>query len=961
MGFQASPSRNHTNMNRNHFKVLGATTFLGLAALGHAQTGWVGFCDDPSTTTPLYSVDYQGNAIGNDLFGAALPTLGTVIYEICYPNPFTANAAGGLSFFTGGRASVQSSTDENLDLNFGGAFYSGVDNTGTPFFAPGGAAANWTYACVVRGKEGEQPKKTRIGTSGVTTYYFGASDRYMVAKWTEDSTFVEWRVDVLADAARVQWTMTNTAADAANVGLWFGQYVDPIHNYSLNPTGMDFINVPGQKPLSIHRRFQSVPDLAANDPREFAMPPYVDFAASQAQAWEGLRIINTPSDSEDGAFPDQTQVNGLDIGLAHFLLGDQPGNTGTFPDVLNEDVDILGESAYIQKWDQLNLEGTSEPTTSLRTRQIVSYYKTTWGDSNFSKPYNVAVDSPKVIGVQDSNPFNFVRSPSTLRVYIDNTRGFTTVDEAVQLENVSVILALPQGMGAAGNVKQNIITKSIGRVDPKQIKFVDFNIEAAPTTFGVKEFTVTIRPQPGPEKTVAGSITVASQPFLQLSKSANLVAAPWVFANSTWDGILGKGSDPLKPDIDYQAFAWDAATQQYVISTGPQRGLGQWIVMQKDVGFKQLAGGPATPTDLSIGAPLIDLKSGWNLVSNPYNYPIPIGQLVGVPGSDNRNAYTYAELTQRGTISGGFAYWDVGTQSYHFIDSAQDMLQPNTGYWVNVLDPLGLTVSYPAVYTPFIPAGTGGINSFPMSKQAPVPVKDHEAVWSINLIARQGGKLDDSNVFGLASPGTNVVRTRVYEPPISPEKDSISGAFEQTTKKGTIRLAKNLLGADDLRNYNFGLYTKKAGKVTVTWPQITQVSSKYQFTLRDAVTGAKVDMRAANSYSYVASDRTNRNLKISVTVQAAPLLDSVNVTKTATNAAINYTVSSDVTTTVKIMQDGKLIKTIVNGANQSEGAQSTIWNLKVANKKVASGWYKAEVTVSNGSKTEVQTAKFKVD
>jgi hypothetical protein len=945
-------------MNPNHLKLLAASTFLGVASFGHGQ-GWITWCDDPSTTAALYSTSYAGNAVGNELFGASLPVSGTVQYELCgAPPPFTANAAGGLGFFTGPTASMQTSDDDLLALTMGGGFFFGRLPNGTPIFGSSGSAADWAYAAIARQADDETtPTLTRIDS--VQSFFVGASDRYMISEWNEDNTLIEWRTDVIGDAARVQWTMTNTDADATNIGLWFGQWVNPISDFGNSPgTGIGFVNVPGYKPLTVHRRFQRNPDLDPNlNPREYPMPAYTDFEVSQSSAWQGMRVINDSTDST-GAFPDQSPVDGFDIGLPGFLLGDQYVNDQVFPDALHDDIETDGAIAYIQKWNPTPVAGTDQPVAN-RRRQIVSYYKTTWGDSSFSPPYNIVADSGKVIAVQDNAPFNFVRSPQTIRTYIDNTRGFTSVDKEIQLENVLVTLDLPQGLGAAGNLSQHTITRSIGRVNPKQIKFTDFQIAADPTAFGVKTFTITVQPQPGPVKTITGQIVIASQPYLQITDAANLVTAPWNFRNGSWANILGGTTDPLRPDIDYQAIAWDATTQQYVLSTGPTRGFGNWLLSTKDVGFKALNGGPTTPSDLGSGAPLIDLKPGWNLIANPYNYPIPIGQIVGVPGSDNTHSYSYQELVQRGALTNSFAYWDPGTQSYSFLGENTDLLQPNQGYWVNVTDSLGLTLAYPPVFTPFIPAGSGGVNSNSFATK----VYDRSSIWSLDLVAKQGRRQDRSNTLGLIAKNLSPVRTRVYEPPMSPQKNAISAAFEVDSKKGTMRLAKSLVSDGELRNFNFGVYTKQAGEVTVSWPRIGKVPSKYSLVLRDTVTGQKVDMRTATSYTFRGGDRSNRVLKISVTSLPAPLVEKLEVTRTGGNdspASLSYYVSGDVSTTVKILQDNKLVRTIAKKVEQSEGLQETTWNLKADGTKVAAGWYKAEVTVTDGQHTDVQSVKFKV-
>ncbi len=932
-------------MIRNHSKALSAVMLaVGAASLAGAQ-GWPSACDDPTTTASLYSTDYGGNGVGTELFGAVLPVSGTVTYE-CFDPVFTAPAAGGLGFLLGEIGSVQTTDDDLVALNFGSAFaYLRVN--GVLQYTSLGARANWTYFTTVRrdADTGDEAGTfTKFGSSAIDTIFDGASDRYLIAAGTQDSIRVDLRIDAIADAARVRWRLTNLGA-VTNIGLWFGQYMDPIGNFTLDYSPIEFVNVPGYKPLTINRRFKRVPRPEAN---VFPMPPYADFAPTQGRAWKGLRIINDQT-GIDGAFPDQTPADGLDIGLSGFLLGAASGTDQIFPFARNSDeefdrfrdINILGNVGYVQKWFPRPAGGQGSPVNE-RTVEIVSYYKTTWGDSDFSRPYSAVGDSPKVIATRNENPFAFQQDQYTLRVYIDNTRGFSEVEKEIPLENVQVKLSLPQGLADANDATRRVITRTISRVEPKRMRFVDFQIQSLPTTFGVLNYSVEITPQTtSPKKIVTGNIVVASQPYLQIRAAANLVAAPWAFQNSSWAAILGQGSEPLQPDIDFQAFTWDAATQQYVLQTGPQRNVGTWIISNKNVGFKALAGNPQQPQDLATGAPLSLLRPGWNLIGNPYNYPIQVGQLVGVSGADPRQALTYQELVDQNIISSSLSFWDEGTQTYKFIGNAQDFLQPNTGYWLNVLISQEVTLSLPPVFLPFIPTGTGGIRSTP------------DILWTMNLVARNGaGMVDDVNTIGFAKTAKAASRARVFEPPMSPAKGAISAAFPRGSGAKAVRLAKDIREEAATGSFEWHVNTQAAGNVTVTWPTATQVPTKYRLTLVDNVSGKKTDMRATTSYTYSATARSSRSLRVVAAVQGVPLLSEVSAFRIGNGlndpVEVGYRLSGPAKATVTITQNGSLVRTLLTNVNKSTGKHTVLWNLiNTKGMRAQGGVYQAVVSVTD--------------
>jgi hypothetical protein len=959
-------------MIRNHSRALSAAVLsVGAASLAGAQ-GWPILCDNPTTTASIWSNTYANNAVGTDLFGAESAYGGTVLYELCFGNPgFTANAAGLVGFFTGVLGSVQSNQDDLVSLTNGGGVIAFTNPaTGAIEYGGLGARANWGYMATVRRDAltgDEAGTFTKFGTTTIDTFFYGASDRYLIAAATQDSMRVELRIDAIGDAARLRWRLTNQATTASNLGLWFGQYVQPIRNQTLEQLPMEFINIPGYKPLTIQRRFKRTP---RPENHVYPMPPYIDFMPTQARAYEGYRVINTPT-GDTGAFPDQTPVDGFDIGLmgGGWILGGVGANDDVFPFARSSDeefdrfrdIEILirdenpftDRVAFAQKWFPRPVGAVDRPLSE-RQVEVVAYYKTTWGDSNFAKPYSVVGDPPKVIATQNDDPFSFQQSQYTVRVYIDNTRGFSEVDKEIALSNVQVRLSLPQGLADANDVSRRVMTRTISRVDPKNMRFVDFQIQALPTTFGVLSYSVEITPQTtSPKKVISGNIVVGSQPYLLIRDAANLVSAPWNFQNGSWASILGSGPEPLQPDIDFQAFTWDAATQQYVLQTGPQRNVGTWIISNKDVGFKALAGGPQQPQDFRTGAPLSLLKPGWNLIGNPYSYPIQVGQLVGVAGSDPTQALTYQEMVDQNIISSSLSYWDEGTQTYKFIGDAQDLIQPNTGYWMNVLIQQDVTISFPPVFIPFIPAGTGGIRSVP------------DILWTMNLVAKNGaGAVDNSNTVGYAKNSKAALKARVYEPPISPQKGAISSGFAAWNGTKPARLAKEIRVEASTSTFKWNVYSKAAGNVTLTWPQVGQVPTKYNVFLYDAVTGKKINMRTAPSYSYWTAAQTNRELKVIAVAQNVSLLSEVSAFRTGSNinspVEVGYTLSSPAKATVTITQNGSLIRTLQTNVSVSSGRNLILWNLIDSRGiRARAGSYQANVSVTDeDGKTESKTVTF---
>lgn len=932
---------------------------------------WIFLCDDICTEDDKYSDDFGNRRLRDDLFGVAVGISGTAAFETCFgTSSFSANSAGRIGFQIGRIGSIQDELIEGRQID---------DDLMLTFGMPTAPGANWGYAKIVRrADDGTLTFTSFADDDSMDSYYYGASDRYFQVQDTADDCLVTLRVDLLGDAARLNWKLENQTDEASALGLWFGQWVVGLGPQG--PGGMAFVNVPGQRPINTDTRFASdvqniVPPASSLEPAAISyMPDHVDFGISQAWAY-GLQIINSPTNGANSSFPDQTQVDTLDIGGAGAfrspsLLGIMGANdrpmSPTYSALWNDVLFIregagLQDTGYIQRWNPISV-GPVTASVGERTREIIAYYKPTTSTSNYAAPYSIVVDAPRTIAVQDSNPNQFNPATSTVRVYIDNTRGFTTNNQRVPLNDVRIQLDLPQGMSDANDPThtRTRMVKTIATVpattpppsvsDYPAFKFVDFPVYVAPEVSGTQYYSVTVAANPGPTKVVNGSINVASTPRLLIkgdaaTPEANLVTAPWDFGNSTWDAILGGGTNPLQRDTDYQAFTWDPQRQEYVIQTSAQRGIGTFLISKVDVGYKALGGNPKTPSDLATGSSLVTLKKGWNLIANPYNYPIQLGQIVCVTETDSSHTRTFQELAQAGIITASLAYWDRNTQSYKFTTDFTSEMLPNVGYWINVTTVQDVFLSYPPVFTPFIPQGTGGISK--------------AAGWSLNVVARTKSGLDDQNFIGIAKDNAQAAQTRIMEPPIAPTSGAITASF----REGSTQFAKSLKPKASTLTWNMEVTPRSNDTVTLTWPSVSSVPNSVSLRLTDTLTKRSYDMRTRSSYTYFGQARATQRFVITAEDRnAAPIIGSANAVASTRSATISYQLSEASKTSVRVLQSGRQIAQLTRNRNDRAASVNLAWNLKdSANRRVKPGVYVAEISATSASgRTETRTISFLV-
>ncbi len=889
---------------------------------------------------------------------------GTATYGApCYAQAFTFNLPGRIGFQIGNTGSIQDLPENQADPS-NVAFHDDnmVITTGMPD-DPGGT---FSYATVTR-----NGGRTLIGTNGLSVWFRGESGRYMVFETTNGDTHIQMTADIVADAVRLRWVLTNTAETNANIGLWYGASLGMLtedftvadrngasQSHLLLATNthspkIGYVTTPSGRPPVTEQRY-----TRAIDPSGF--PQIVDFLFSQTAAY-GLRVDNgeTPNNLDPSGQLTASEVGEFVLGnhgtfAIPGILGSGPGDA-TFPDVIIGDVPYRHNTAFIQKYPEIAV-GPNQ------SRTIVQYFHTPWGVSQYSNPYGVTIDAPQLLAADSSNTNGLRPNPMTLRVYVDNVAGYAGANTGVSLNDVKVSLTLPTGMSPLSGEpfvdlnNNNVwdpgepLRRTITTIAPKAMNFVDFKFESDGIEFGDLQYQVKVDPIPGPAKTLVGKITVATTPRVKLAAGANLVTFPWTFQDSSLEAVLG-----MQTPGEFTAYKWDPQQDGYVVATNAERGIGVWILANGDFGSVPLQSNPQTPPDISTGAPLIQLHSGWNLVANPYPYPIRLGELVGVSAAAPEQSHPWAQLVAQNFVSGSLVFWDVQSQDYVFIEGLDAILLPNRGHWVFVPTVQDLTVSYPPVFAPYLPGSDRSTaNSWIQS----------ERQWRLQLTARSDKSIDAQNYVGIAKSAADARMLRIMEPPRSPVHD-VELSIEETINGRPTRVAQSLAENSARRQWKVIVDSDGAGTVTVTWPNVSTVPTNVRFRMTDRATGETRDMRRTSSYSFTADKATSRELTIEATPGGQParaIIGNVIVTKAggtrAPNApfTISYTLSTDATTSVRILSGaGREMYTVSRGRADRAGENTVTWALKDnANRVVAPGSYRVEIIAETASGDRVR-------
>lgn len=941
-----------------NLKYFAGIAVLGAAGIAHAQ--WDFECIDPNNTAP-FSADYGTTGLIDELVGISVGVSGTVTYGgtagPCYNPAVTMTAAGSFAFGAGTTGSVQTDKDDLMAYTFGWI---------------GEPVGDFTYARLVVGTGDGLANSMPIGASGYRITYTGASKRYGVAIWdnTVNSVAVEVELQyrIIGDAVRMRWRCFNLSTAPTMIGMRWGM-TPAMHfqNGIVDATGYNMANWPtgtnqnpfGGKFIDGYTGFSVVPTLKPmRTEKKFVLsnpnyPAYIKTLFGQ-QDNVGLRVDNFATDGVNDAdatdlcifanrryFPGQGILSNSDDGnrtMSTNLFGDPTG-------LVTENDIPISNPAILQEFPQKSVDGNGG------FRDIVHYIRGNFTRGFYIDPYTLLLDAPTVInyqgsvtdGTQEPNPF-------PVQAWFDNQ--YADIDKEIDVHDVRFTLDLPHGLSFDpsdpdfANAEQDPTTgdwkivKTLGVIGANQIAGVNWKVVSDGKTYGDLPIKVTAEPIPGPTRSFTQTIRVASTPTYTFNPGSNLISIPYKLGDSSLDSTLG-----LLTGRDYVAYAWDADLRGYVPTTSIQRGQGLWIVPTNDLGTITL-NNAAFPTDVDTGGLLISLKKGWNLIGNPYNYPIQLGQIVGVAEDAPENALTWHQLVQNGFVNSSLSYWQADASlpdggSYQYISDESDSMTPHVGYWIFVNTFGAVRLSMPALYQ----------EQLITSARTPNPVwKNSDRQWRLQLSARSTHGFDSTNYVGVTTDAKKAQALEIPKPPMSPT-GKLELAVVDPNAKSSSRLAQEFTDRVAKKDWQLQVNAKEAGDVTVTWPNAGSLPRNVRFVLTDPVSGQKFDLRSTSGYTFKMAQPGTRELTLSMVPGGSlrPVIGDVEVTRSGRDVSgpvtISYSLSADALVSVRILAaNGKEVYQVSRGRSDGTGQNSVTWMLRdSANRAVAPGTYKVEI------------------
>jgi hypothetical protein len=944
----------------------GVTSGLGVLA----DLVGASFLDQPGAEE---HTDFTGTGysyIKNHAIGVVLGVAGTYSVNYGGNRTVTYNAPGMLSFGNQ-RGSLQWGTDDFKGMN--GLNYDEVLVAGRPagygMWPLAGHfqrnTGDYDYSAYSRLQvDGNTADPTLVPILGADGPSFGPLIDRGPDGWRLRTVYnvgpdnliqVEQQISLYNQTAKIRWIITNLDAEGHSVGLRFVinnrmasfgggggpfsgfHYVDPVVGVSKETSLLTGANIPDH--LNIYgKRHETDSPL---EPAFSARHTFRGFGATlptQVYVTDSFELRPENANSYlPGDVPGSVHQR-LDTGIA---VASYFGPFNLAP----------GGSAEI-----VTYYGNGTPSARLDSDYVVS------AEGTEALAYNssAAID-PTVVGTKKTagdyqNVGKKFLTPNPFRIYGEvYNRAPSTPTASINLEGVRASLVLPQGLELAtdtttGNVDvPEKVLGDNGTVASDRPASASWLVQPRGDVFGTLTYQVSFQTRDFGSKQISRTITIPATPFRTVTaETFQMIGFPFAF-----DPVLTNNGDPAtvintltSPEDEPVAFyRWDPVTQDY----GPpvtQLVTGQGYFYRPNFSRTFYARGvKPVPGQAQVGNVNLDqvtrhqitLEPGWNMISNPYLYDVPIKYLQFRSPEDNTNIVpqTFAQAVAGGLIRGGLFFYDINTRAYDFFDNPNESLRPWDGYWV-------FANSRTVLLFPLLGERQTAIIPDPVQGEQPTRKRPGEIGsgraftstpspdnWALHLVARQGGSVaDGATIVGVDGTGQPESK-RVLPKPPAPVRDYVYVGIVKPDVKG--RFVKDIQTGRGAKSWNVEVVSDHDGPVTLTWPNIGKLPRRVNLAVRDEASGRTVSLRGTSSLTLNVKKGQPTRLVVTAKPQASqPLtisgLRTVQGRATDGSRSIVFNVNREATVSVQVETiTGKTVATVASGRAVSAGENRFTW------------------------------------
>lgn len=379
-----------------------------------------------------------------------------------------------------------------------------------------------------------------------------------------------------------------------------------------------------------------------------------------------------------------------------------------------------------------------------------------------------------------------------------------------------------------------------------------------------------------------------------------LISLPWDYPAADPADLLGANPATFK------MAAWEPRVDQYALypSTPADRfrlGSGYWIKLDE---VRELTREGIEADDV-FELPLKAGASGWNLVGDFFLQPIDFFSLQ--VRDRNGVVRSMQQAMAAGLVRSPLFAFTLGG----YATSA--VAEPYIGYWLNV----GQDVTV---------IGDRLTDTLAADEPATAAaVVSPEGGWLMPLVVSSGQMQDASTWVGCAAAATDAFDAGLDM--LKPPPVDMSGMVYAATAGAAGAQAVDVRAAGGATVWTLNVQGPAGEKVSLRWPEMSEVPADVRPVLVDTATGRSVYMRTTQSYEFTAREDA-RAFEIRLSDGTGALAVSVPAARsTAAGAEISYTLSADAQVEVRVLNiAGRTIDTLVDGDLQTAGTQRLTWD-----------------------------------
>jgi hypothetical protein len=869
------------------------------------------------------------------------------------------------------------------------------------------------------------------------TFRSNAGDNFLVSEAAiEDDCVLRQEIRLFRNTAQMRWQIRNQDAVSHTVYLKFavnnraataikfdgttvipGQVIQPGDATFLNPAY--FFTDPSQGPTLRSQVYGVTPDGTLSRPT----PQQVDILGGRYQA---DTIITEPFHARHilegyGA----TRPTSVFVGDSEDLFPILDGDTGFSPARAGVRYDKIEDGIAVGVYF-----GPITVAPGATSAPIITYYGNGNSSDRLEADFAIATEAEEsfqynanavntLTDQQLGNPTltdtakQFL-TPQALDIYGSvYNRQLSESQFNIVLKDVRMSVTLPDGLRFATNAatgQPDAATKTVGDIVGDTDKIARWVAEPTGTAFGTVAYqmTATVGGITPLSRTVSRSVTIPATPLFNVSADYfQMIGFPFDFDRAVTNNNdtatifngLTKPTD-LNPG-SLTLFKWvpdpesvDGAGR-YQPVTNIERGEGYFYRPAISRLLFLRGARPdvqATSIDPNVSGPYFQkvLERGWNMISNPWVYGVPVSfiSLAEIDNNDPENDLNltyFPDAVASGLVRGGIFFYNPDKRDYDFFQDYSQELRPYQAYWIYVEDRKILRIATPSQkQSGVIPTPDGSIPVTNTRQQKVGAINSGRAFpatqtsdnWKMQLVAKRVGANssdtanDGMTLLGVSPNAKDGDDTRDLPKPPPVMNDYVSVRIMHEVKPGRSHpFAQDLKAPGGKKQWEIEVISDKDGPISLSWPNLSRLPKTVKLTLEDKATGRKVAMRNSSSSVVNVSANVAKRFVLTADKQATQPLSILNIqsTRERTRSAggtrsyvISFKTTADATVQARITtMSGRTVNVLDSG--RSVNANDIFrgrWSGRAQDgSQLPAGPYMLEVTARSTDDNETITVK----